>query len=160
MKCVNCGTQNADDAKHCRRCGAALPVAADVTAVMVAPETEDLNRTQPLGIEEADAGGTRPLTDSGPKSGPINVVQETKSDTRPLPRNRIFFEPLPERAIIDEDRYLILALVEESPVLNIYSGASRRALLECKQCGFTRNNYGDQYCLQCGASVSLMTTFG
>ena len=30
MKCVNCGTQNTPDAKHCRRCGAVLPTTAEV----------------------------------------------------------------------------------------------------------------------------------
>ena len=76
------------------------------------------------------------------------------SDTRPLPRTRNFFEPLPERAIINEGRCLIRALQEESPLLNVYAAVSRRALVECRQCGFTRNNFGDQYCLQCGASLA------
>jgi len=26
--------------------------------------------------------------------------------------------------------------------------------VDCRQCGFTRNNFGDQYCLQCGASLA------
>ena len=34
MKCVHCGTQNTDDARHCRRCGAVLPLSPDVTAVL------------------------------------------------------------------------------------------------------------------------------
>ena len=76
------------------------------------------------------------------------------SDTRPLQRPRNFFEPLPERAIINEGRCLIRTLQEESPLLNVYAAVSRRALVECRQCGFTRNNFGDQYCLQCGASLA------
>jgi protein phosphatase len=71
-----------------------------------------------------------------------------------LTRQRNFFEPLPERAIINSGRCLIRTLQEESPLLNVYAGVSRRALAECKQCGFARNNFGDQYCLQCGASLA------
>jgi len=153
MKCVHCGTQNTDDAKHCRRCGAALPSSAEITAVLPLPEVEDAGQTHPL-TEEPEPGGTQPLHDTGPKSGPLYAHQGPVSDTRPLQRVRNFFEPLPERAIINEGRCLIRALHEESPLLNIYSAASRRAQVECKQCGFARNNFGDQYCLQCGASLA------
>jgi PPM family protein phosphatase len=150
MKCVHCGTQNTDDAKHCRRCGSVLPHAAEVTAVLQIPTDEDPIQTQPLG-DEFDLGGTQPLHDTGPKSGPLS--QRPDSDTHPLPRTRNFIEPLPERAIINDGRYLVRTLQEESPLLNVYRATSRRALVECKQCGFSRNNYGDQYCLQCGATL-------
>ena len=153
MKCAHCGTQNADDAKHCRRCGAVLPLSTEVTAVLPLPEVDDADRAQPLS-EEPEAAGTKPLTDTGPKSGPLYTKQVAASDTRPLQHARNFFEPLPERAVVNEGRCLIRSLQEESPELNIYSAVSRRALAECKQCGFTRNNFGDQYCLQCGASLA------
>jgi hypothetical protein len=68
MKCVHCGTQNADDARHCRRCGAVLPLSTEVTAVLPPPEVADADRTHPLD-EEPETGGTKPLHDSGPKSG-------------------------------------------------------------------------------------------
>ena len=151
MKCVHCGTQNTDDARHCRRCGAVLPWSPDVTAVL--PEEEDAEQTQPLNEEPAPSG-TKPLENTGPKSGPLPAQQAPASDTRPLPRARNFFEPLPERAILNEGRCLIRALQEESPLINVYSAVSRRALVDCRQCGFTRNNFGDQYCLQCGASLA------
>jgi PPM family protein phosphatase len=153
MKCVHCGTQNTDDAKHCRRCGAVLPLSSEVTAVLPLPDTVDAGRTHPLD-EGQDQVGTKPLHDTGPKSGPLYAQQASTSDTRPLSRGRNFFEPLPERAIINEGRCLIRSLQEESPLLNVYSAISRRALVECPQCGFTRNNFGDQYCLQCGASLA------
>src|SRR5512143_381550 len=144
MKCVHCGTQNTDDAKHCRRCGAVLPLTAEVTAVLPLPVVDDAGRTQPLS-EEPDQGGTQPLHDTGPKSGPLYARQVPDTDTRPLQRGRNFFEPLPERAILNDGRCLIRALQEESPLLNVYTAHSRHALVECKQCGFTRNNFGDQY---------------
>lgn len=153
MKCVHCGTQNTDDAKHCRRCGAVLPSATDVTAVLPLPDVDDADQTHPLD-EEPEPGGTKPLHDTGPKSGPLYAQQSPASDTRPLQRGRNFFEPLPVRAIVNEGRCLIRSLQEESPLLNVYSAVSRRALVECKQCGFTRNNFGDQYCLQCGTSLA------
>ncbi len=154
MKCVHCGTQNTDDAKHCRRCGAVLPQSSEVTAVLPLPAVEDdAGQTHPLN-DEPENGGTKPLHDTGPRSGPLYTGTGPLSDTRPLQRTRNFFEPLPERAIINEGRCLIRALQEESPLLNIYAAVSRRALVECRQCGFARNNFGDQYCLQCGASLS------
>jgi protein phosphatase len=153
MKCIHCGTQNTDDARHCRRCGAVLPSAAEVTAVLPLPPVDDAGQTKPLN-DEPELGGTKPLHDTGPKSGPLYAPRDPLSNTRPLPRTRNFFEPLPERAIIDEGRCLIRALQEESPLLNVYAAVSRRALAECRQCGFGRNNYGDQYCLQCGASLA------
>jgi PPM family protein phosphatase len=153
MKCIHCGTQNTDDAKHCRRCGAVLPLSAEVTAVLPVPEVDDAGHTHPLA-EEPEPIGTKPLHDTGPKSGPLYDHHGPVSDTRPLQRVRNFFEPLPERAILDEGRCLIRALQEESPLLNVYSAVSRRALVECRQCGFARNNFGDQYCLQCGASLA------
>ena len=67
MKCVHCGTQNADDAKHCRRCGAVLPLSTEVTAVLPLPEVDDADRAQPLS-EEPEAAGTKPLTDTGPRA--------------------------------------------------------------------------------------------
>jgi protein phosphatase len=116
------------------------------------PDVVDVNRTHPLS-EEQDRIGTKPLHDTGPKSGPLYARQAPASDTRPLQRVRNFFEPLPERALVNEGRCLIRSLQEESPLLNVYSAVSRRALAECRQCGFARNNFGDQYCLQCGASL-------
>jgi protein phosphatase len=154
MKCVHCGTQNTDDARHCRRCGAVLPQATEVTTVLPLPGVNDAGRTHPLSEEVDEVGGTKPLHDTGPKSGPLHSQQSPASDTRPLPRVRNFLEPLPQRAIINEGRCLIRSLLEESPLLNIYSAVSRRALVECKQCGFSSNNFGDQYCLQCGASLA------
>jgi len=162
MKCVHCGTQNTDDAKHCRRCGAVLPRDAEVTAVLPLPQVADSGQTHPL---EEDAGqtrpfderpdqtGTQPLRDSAPEK-PATVNHTPESDTRPLTRTRNFFEPLPERAILNEGRCLISAVQEASPLLNVYAAVSRRALVQCRQCGFTRNNFGDQYCLQCGASLA------
>lgn len=152
MKCVNCGTQNTDDAKHCRRCGAVLPTTVEITRPNLALEN-DLGGTQPLGLEIIDNGGTRPLSDTTTLELPA-VATPIGPTTRPLPRSRMFFEPLPERALLAEDRYKIRALIEESPMLNTYSAVSRRALVDCKQCGFTRNNFGDQFCLQCGASLA------
>jgi protein phosphatase len=142
-----------DDAKHCRRCGAVLPTSAEVTAVLPLPDVMDAGRTHPLS-EEPEPGGTKPLHDTGPKSGPLYAHQGPVSDTRPLQRMRNFFEPLPERALINDGRCLIRALQEESPLLNVYAAVSRRALVECKQCYFARNNFGDQYCLQCGTSLA------
>ncbi len=115
---------------------------------------EDLGGTQPLGGEIADNGGTRPLSDDSLTTLPTGIAAVTGPHTRPLPRSRMFFEPLPERALLAEDRYKVRALIEETPMLNTYSAVSRRALVDCKQCGFARNNYGDQFCLQCGASLS------
>lgn len=154
MKCVNCGTQNADDARHCRRCGAVLPAASEVT-----PEFEDRSgdagATQPLGgPAPEDTSGTRPLHDSGPRSGPLEILGNPETGTRPLSHTRMFFEALPERALLHDDQYAICAVLEESNMLNVYSAASRRAMVECKQCSFARNNFGDQYCLQCGASLA------
>jgi PPM family protein phosphatase len=162
MKCVHCGTQNTDDAKHCRRCGAVLPRDSEITPVLPLPDDdagqthpldEDAGQTRPLD-DEPDLGGTKPLHDTGPKSGPLYAKRAPESDTQPLPRTRNFFEPLPERAIINEGRCLINTVREASHLLNVYAAVSRRALVECRQCGFTRNNFGDQYCLQCGASLA------
>ncbi len=173
MKCVHCGTQNTDDAKHCRRCGAVLPRGAEVTAVLPLPVSDDAGQTHPLDEDtrqthpqdesasqtrpfedHAEQSGTKPLHDSGPKSGPLYAQHLPESGTQPLPRPRNFFEPLPERAIINEGRCLIATLQEASPLLNVYAAVSRRALVGCRQCGFMRNNFGDQYCLQCGASLA------
>jgi serine/threonine protein phosphatase PrpC len=173
MKCVHCGTQNTDDAKHCRRCGAVLPRETEVTVVLPLPVVDDAGQTHPLDEDtgqprplDESAGQTRPLDenvepvrttplhDSGPKSGPLYSQHAPESSTQPLPRTRNFFEPLPERAILNEGRCLIRTLHEESPLLNVYAAVSRRAQTECRQCGFTRNNFGDQYCLQCGASLA------
>ncbi len=152
MKCVNCGTQNTPDARHCRHCGAVLPTTAGVAEV-IPSYGEDPGGTQPLGADLTDNGGTRPLSDTA-TTIPIEVPAAPGPHTRPLPRSRMFFEPLPERALLAEDRYKIRALIEETPMLNTYSAVSRRALVDCKQCGFARNNYGDQFCLQCGASLA------
>jgi PPM family protein phosphatase len=148
MKCVNCGTHNTVDAKHCRHCGAVLPATADITPPNPALK-DDPCSTNPVGLK---IGGTQPLSDITPTASltvaPIGLT------TRPLPRSRLFFEPLPERALLAEDRYKIRALLEESSLLNTYSAVSRRALVDCRQCGFTRNNFGDQFCLRCGAGLA------
>ena len=153
MKCVHCGTQNTDDAKHCRRCGAILPRGAEVTAVLPLPSTADTGQTHPLDEDDSQTRPfeetpeqleTRPLNENGPRSGPLSAHRAPESDTRPLTRTRNFFEPLPKRAIINEGRCLIGAVQEASPLLNVYAAVSRRALVQCRQCGFTRNNFGDQ----------------
>ncbi|HET7376130.1 MAG TPA: zinc ribbon domain-containing protein, partial [Anaerolineae bacterium] len=105
MKCTNCGTQNPDDAKHCRRCGAVLPIAGPmVQPTMIA---NDANRTQPLNTE-AEITATRPLQESS--SHDIATIQPDTSGsdaTRPLPRAKMFFEPLPERALLADAHYKI-----------------------------------------------------
>jgi len=153
MKCVNCGTQNSDDAKHCRHCGAVLPTSAEATQpTRIVPG--EAGATRPLGPEPADVGGTRPLSDLGQNVAAADVRPHDKVSTRPLPHARLFFEPLPELALLADNRYKIRGLLEESHMLNVYSASSRRPLVECKQCSFARNHYGDQYCLQCGASLA------
>ncbi len=151
MKCVNCGTQNTDDAKHCRHCGAVLPT-ADVTQPTKSV-TGEPGATRPLG-DQADLGSTRPLSDISANGVPASATSHDDGTTRPLPHSRLFFEPLPERALLADDRYKIRGVIEESPMINIYSAISRHALVECKQCSFARNHHGDQFCLQCGASLA------
>lgn len=149
MKCTNCGTQNPDDAKDCRRCGAVLPLAADITQTALAG---DLNRTQPL-TNEAEATATRLRKD--PRGTPRPLLKTNDKDgTRPLPRIKMFFEPLPERAIIANDQYKIGSLIDETPMLNTYTAISRRAMVECKNCGWARNQFGDQDCKNCGTSLA------
>jgi PPM family protein phosphatase len=152
MKCVNCGTQNTTEAKHCRHCGAGL--SATVEIIQIGP-ADDPNRTNPVGLKIIDNGGTQPLSDTETLE-PLPDAAPTSPATRPLPRSRLFFEPLPERALLADDRYKICALLEESPQLNTYSAVSRRALVDCRQCGFTRNHFGDQFCLQCGAGLASL----
>ena len=154
MKCTNCGTQNADDARHCRHCGAVLPVSAEITQPGQMKYT-DANSTHPLGDMLSDPAHTRPLDDQieSQATQPVATLQ-TAGVTRPLTRSRMFFEPLPQRALLADDRYRIRDLIEESPMLNIYSAVSRQALVECRACGYARNHYGDQFCLRCGTSLS------
>lgn len=152
MKCVNCGTQNPDDARHCRRCGAALPLEAEVAQPIVLGD--DTAGTRPLGDTVAEVGGTRPLSDLGETGAPVMEAAVGPATTRPLSRSRLFFEPLPERALLADDRYKIRALIEESHMLNVYAADSRRLLVECRQCSFASNAYGNEYCQQCGASLA------
>ena len=151
MKCTNCGTQNPDDAKHCRRCGAVLPIAGPmVQPTMIA---NDANRTQPLNTE-AEITATRPLQESS--SHDIATIQPDTSGsdaTRPLPRAKMFFEPLPERALLADAHYKIGSLIEDSPMLNTYTAISRRAVIECSNCGSSRNYFGDAHCQNCGTSL-------
>ncbi|HEY4720503.1 MAG TPA: zinc ribbon domain-containing protein, partial [Anaerolineae bacterium] len=155
MKCTNCGTQNTDDARHCRRCGAVLPTSSEVTQpTQVA--ANDAGGIRPLDSDQRiSSSGTRPLVDN--TIPPANLTAELPGNaaaTRPLPRNRLFFEALPERAVLSDGHYRVRYLIEESPLLNTYSTVSRQALIECRSCGFAHNHYGDQFCKQCGASLS------
>ncbi len=155
MKCTNCGTQNTDDARHCRRCGAVLPTSSEVTQPTPVA-ANDAGGTRPPGSDQRTGlGNTRPLVDD--TIPPVNHTAEPQSNaaaTRPLPRNRLFFEALPEGAILSDGHYRVCYLIEESPLLNSYSAVSRQALIECRSCGFAHNHYGDQFCKQCGASLS------
>jgi protein phosphatase len=152
MKCTNCSTQNPDDAKHCRRCGAVLPVSAVVVQpTMVA---NDADRTQPLN-SEAEITATRPLQDpSALEPVPVETSPATADATRPLPRAKMFFEPLPERALLADAQYKIGSLIEDTPMLNTYTAISRRAVIECRNCSSSRNTFGDQHCKNCGASLA------
>ncbi len=152
MKCTNCGTQNPDDAKHCRRCGAVLPA----TTQLVEPDqaANDIDRTQPLN-NTANIDATRPLEDSNAPIVPaVPDRANTPNATRALPRPKMFFEPLPERALLSDAHYKIGSLIEDSPMLNTYTAISRRAVVECKTCGSTRNIFGDAHCQNCGASLA------
>lgn len=148
MKCTNCGTQNPDDAKHCRRCGAVLPIAADIT------QSTGLATQRLEGLDGAEPNTTRPLPDSSSPQLPVVTVTADKDATRPLPRAKMFFEPLPERALLSDDQYKIGGIIEETPMLNIYTAISRRALIECRTCGWARNHFGDEHCRNCGAALT------
>jgi protein phosphatase len=113
----------------------------------------DLNRTQPLG-GEADSTARLPKQKPGSLQSAPTESGPTADDTRLLPRPKMFFEPLPERALLANAQYKIGSLIEDTPMLNTYTAISRRAVIECRNCNSSLNVFGDQHCKNCGASLA------
>jgi len=127
MKCPNCGYQNRRAAQFCQGCGAALP-SQDLT----------LLDTQPIVLP----------------SSPQRPLPLPSSDTRPLSGASIAFAPLPEGALLNNGRYVVLELRDGDAHSNTYLADSVTPIRRCPNCQTEAHNSQERFCSFCGADIS------
>jgi serine/threonine protein phosphatase PrpC len=127
MLCPNCQTENRDGAKFCISCGAQIGVAETQPDVVSAP---------------------------GPVPQP-SVDSMAEVPTKPLRGIEAAFAPLPNGALIGEERYEILDCQSEGQKLNVYQAQGLRPFLRCPnpECGFDGSEPGESFCSNCGAAL-------
>ncbi|MFX0124949.1 MAG: hypothetical protein ACFFAE_15060, partial [Candidatus Hodarchaeota archaeon] len=75
--------------------------------------------------------------------------------TRPLGEIEAAFAPLPNGALVGEERYEILDCQSEGQKLNVYQAQGLRPFLRCPnpECGFDGSEPGESFCSNCGAAL-------
>jgi serine/threonine protein phosphatase PrpC len=138
MKCSKCGYINRETAQFCQGCGTALPTGSSSKR----PDTRKRTRkgTRPIAPEPSFQSSTTP-------TAPM-------SSTRPLVEASAAFAPLPEGALLDGGRYVVLELQSSDEQLNVYTVESFEPVRLCNNCQTETSNLDDRFCSSCGADVS------
>ncbi|MBL7063828.1 MAG: Stp1/IreP family PP2C-type Ser/Thr phosphatase [Anaerolineae bacterium] len=132
MKCPNCGYENRESAHFCHRCGAAL------TAQSPAGPGVSRQRTKPLArSDQVEAGSPRPLP-----------------DTRPLAEASVAFAPLPEGALLNNGRYVVVEVRAINERLNGYLVEDSTPVRLCPSCQAEATDPEERFCSFCGADLS------
>jgi serine/threonine protein phosphatase PrpC len=132
MKCSKCGYDNRGDASFCQGCGAILPA------------------QDPPGAG-ASWQPTKPLAQAAESPASIPGGQ---SDTRPLPEASVAFAPLPEGALLQKGRYVILEVRTADEQSNLYLVEDTTPVSLCPVCRAEISDPGEKFCVLCGADVS------
>ncbi len=129
--CAHCGHENEAVARFCQQCGQAL---------LPLHSTAPLNATRQSKPADHDT-----LTFGAP---------DWTSKTRPLPGASIAFSPLPEGAILQNGRYVIIELLRRNEKLNVYLTEDIAPARICPVCATALDNAEERFCPQCGADLS------
>jgi serine/threonine protein phosphatase PrpC len=138
MKCPKCGYDNRGDASFCQGCGAILTAE---NATPAGAEAEDDVSWQP----------TKPLAQPGASQ---TLPFDEQSDTRPLPEASAAFAPLPEGALLQEGRYVILEVRTADERSNLYLAEDTTPVSLCPNCRAETSDPEEQFCAFCGADIS------
>lgn len=137
MKCSQCSFENRAGARFCLQCGNDLVPEAGVPAVVVS--------AQPAGTQPMSAlPETLPPADSPAVGG-------NGPATAPLPELSVAFAPLPEGALLFQDRYAVLEVRSTGAQLNEYLVEDRAPVRVCAHCGRASEDVEERYCEICGA---------
>ena len=139
MKCSQCGLDNRAGARFCLQCGRDL--GPDEPA-LAAGASEQQSGTQPM----TGLPSTQPMTDppAGEENGPV---------TAPLPELSVAFAPLPEGALLLQDRYVVLEARAAGAQVNEYLVEDRTPVRMCPHCGRGSEDVDERYCEVCGAEI-------
>ncbi len=181
--CPECQYENRDDARFCSQCGFsfAAPPAAEPApppapaSPPVEPSAEGPAPPEPLPSEDDLTDTLLTPTESdqedetwllaNPEPAPseadltdtlLTPTTSSQADaTGPLTPPPPLFAPLPKGAILDGGRYLVLEDQSSGSDRNVYLIESKEPRLECPNpsCLFQENFPGEEYCVQCGASL-------
>lgn len=126
IQCPVCGYQNRVGAHFCHQCGASL---SDHTPV-----------TSPASTRRF------PSAASPAASSP--------SDTRPLAQATTGFAPLPEGALLNDGRYIVVEIHTANERMNAYVVTDSQPVRLCPNCKTETSNPDEQFCSTCGADLS------
>lgn len=156
--CPFCQAQNRPNARFCHHCGKRL--AQDASASSTKPA---LSPTRPLSPLER---GMSPPTISVPATKHLSRQQPARTrkvkqpallplgkkawevQTEPLPRAKSNVAALPAGELLDNRRYVVLAIVREGSKENIYRVWDRQHRY-CPQCASTASLWNESSCRDC-----------
>jgi hypothetical protein len=138
MKCSKCGYANRETAQFCQGCGAALPTGP--SSNRPSKQRRARKATQPIVPE--------------PSSQPSAAPTSPMSSTRPLIEASTAFAPLPEGALLDGGRYVVLELHSSDDQLSVYTVESFEPARLCANCQTETSDLDDRFCSSCGADMS------
>lgn len=132
MKCPHCDYENREAASFCQDCGAQLTGQSQST---------------PAGSQQPVNPPTRPNTRHLSPATP-------QRDTRPLQAASVAFAPLPEGALLQEGRYIIMEVRGTNEQLNVYIVEDTSSVRVCPNCHTQTSVPDKRFCSSCGADLS------
>lgn len=139
MKCPQCGFENRAGARFCLQCGNDLGAEDSASVVMNSGP-----KTMPIAPE------TAPQNDS-------SAPESSEPVTTPLPNLSAAFAPLPEGALLFQDRYAVLGVNSTNAQVNEYLVVDRVPVWVCEHCGVASESAEERYCESCGAERTNTT---
>lgn len=136
IQCAHCGHENEPSARFCQQCGQALSPRHS---------TAPHRSTRPFAAAVDDDT----LTFAAP---------DWTSNTRPLLSASVAFSPLPEGAILQNGRYVVIELLKRNEKLNIYLTEDIAPARICPVCETALYDAQERLCAQCGADLTRADT--
>ena len=136
MKCTQCGSENREGARFCLQCGNDLGSEELVPGIAAS----EMQSTIPIeGLPDTQLQYDPPTEGT---NGPV---------TAPLPELSAAFAPLPEGALLCQDRYMVLEIRSTGAQINEYLVLDRVSVRVCANCGHASVDAEERYCESCGA---------
>lgn len=139
--CPQCKTQNKAGARFCIKCGAAFG----------RQDSDKSMRRNSMGEDSATTPLPTPWASENDKLSASSAPPPPGAKTQRLAPPPQHFSPLSKDELLDDDRYVVTACIEQGAAGNRYLVRDRRRR-RCPQCDHEQDST-DAYCAECGSHL-------